>query len=29
VTVTLYQPDRGEAEVPLDDFDTPVFKGFT
>ena len=27
VTVTLYQPRKGDVEVPLADFDTPAFSG--
>jgi hypothetical protein len=27
VTVTLYQPRKGTVDVPLQDFDSPVFKG--
>ena len=27
VTVTIYQPRKGDTAVPLDDFDSPVFPG--
>lgn len=27
VTVTLYQPRKGDVDVPLADFDTPEFAG--
>ena len=27
VTVSIYQPRKGEVDVPLEDFDTPTFRG--
>jgi hypothetical protein len=29
VTVSIYQPRKGDVEVPLQDFDTPTFRGLS